>query len=51
MMEALEVFQKFDNQRAVGVCYQNLGCLTAKLDNSEITNALQYVQTAIYLQE
>ena len=31
IIEAKEVFDKFKNQRAVGICYQNLGCLTAKL--------------------
>ena len=29
--EAIDVFEKFQNKRAVGICYHNRGCLKAKL--------------------
>jgi hypothetical protein len=31
IVDAKEIFDKFQNKRAVGICYQNLGCLSAKL--------------------
>jgi hypothetical protein len=50
LIEAIDVFTKFGNQRAVGICYQNLGCLTAKLDRDEYVRALGYIDTAIKIQ-
>ena len=32
LIEAIDVFTKFGNKRAVGICYLNLGCVTAQLD-------------------
>jgi hypothetical protein len=46
-MEAIEVFKKFKNKRAVGICYQNLGCLVAKLNRDDYSRALNYIWTAI----
>ena len=51
IMEAIEVFQKFKNKRAVGICYQNLGCLVAKLNREDYSSALNYIWTAISIQE
>jgi hypothetical protein len=42
-MEAIEVFKKFKNKRAEGICYQNLGCLTAKLNKADFTSAFTYI--------
>lgn len=51
IMDAIEVFQQFKNKRAVGICYHNLGCLTAKLSKEEYKSALNYVWAAIEIQE
>ena len=34
--EAIDVFLKFKNQRAVGICYHNRGCLKAKLARDDL---------------
>lgn len=47
IIEAISVFEKFDNKRAVGICYHNLGCLTAKLSKQDFTSALSCIHMAI----
>lgn len=47
IIEAIDVFHQFGNKRAKGVCYQNLGCLTAKLDRNDYTRARSQIIKAI----
>lgn len=49
--EAIEVFEKFENKRAVGICYHNRGCLKAKLGPQHIQSALNDIMNAIGIQE
>jgi hypothetical protein len=50
IVDAKEIFDKFQNKRAVGICYQNLGCLSAKLQK-DYKSALDYINAAIEIQE
>lgn len=47
ILEAIEVFQQFDNKRAVGICHHNWGCLTASRNCTDFKSALEHVNKAI----
>ena len=47
--EAIEVFQKFGNERAMSICFHNRGCLKAKLarNTEEMESAVNDISIGI----
>lgn len=47
LIDAIDIFQKFSNRRAEGVCYLNLGSLMPTSDIDEYHFAQGYINLAI----